>query len=398
MGPTSLVEFFKSIMVWPQSETELGAVAEKIRGLMGASFVAIYVPALGIKSVGPIAAESVLDFLREQVAEMEATQPWQIRQVRMTRVPLEHLLLIRISQKGRFEAGAPEHRVQKIFGWIAIDIGKAPSARDEVLLEAIAERLGNVASSSELEAMVGIRDQFLSIASHELKTPLTSIYGMVQLQERLLRNKRDDLTDQDYKVERDKQYSYIKIVLRQLQRLNEMIDVLLDVSRIQNGRFMVESTETDVAAVAREAIHSRMDVIAQETGVRIQAEIPETLFAWVDPVRFEEVLTNLVMNAIRFSPEGGVVWAKLKEDGESVRFTVRDQGMSVPSQDRDRIFQPFERAKSAVRLGGLGLGLFISRQIAQLHGGDVVLALNQPGHGNIFEARFPIKFAQRLSA
>ena len=187
-------------------------------------------------------------------------------------------------------------------------------------------------------------------------------------------------------------------MLRQVERLNELIDGLLDISRIQNGRFMVEPSEVDVANILRETIASRLEAVASEANVTLHVEAPESVMAWVDPVRMEEVVTNLTMNAIRFSPEGGVVWIRLKPDAEAFHFTVRDQGPSVPMEDRERIFKPFERAQRTARLGGLGLGLFISRQIAQLHGGNVALVESVPGKGNVFEAHFPIRAVSQASA
>jgi signal transduction histidine kinase len=234
----------------------------------------------------------------------------------------------------------------------------------------------------DLRSELAIRDQFLSIASHELKTPLTSIYGVLQLQERIL--KQSGSAD-------ERQLSYFRIVIRQTERLNELIDAMLDVSRIHMGRFLVEPTQVDAAPILRETVNLRLNVIAQEAGVRIELEHPQQLTAWIDPIRFEEVITNLGMNAIRFSPEGGVVWIRMREDGGSLSLTFRDQGPEVAESDRERIFRPFERAQRTGRLGGLGLGLFISRQIAQLHGGDVSLRESVSGRGNVFEARFPLR-------
>jgi signal transduction histidine kinase len=244
-----------------------------------------------------------------------------------------------------------------------------------------------LADTCALESAIQLRNQFLSIASHELKTPLTSIYGVLQLQERMIRMKKEEPAH----VAQERQESYLKMVIRQVQRLNELIDGLLDVSRIQNNRFMVEPSDNDVAALVREMAAARLAVIAQEAGVKLSLEVPESLHAWVDPVRMEEVITNLVMNAIRFSPEGGVVWIRLRDDNGLLRLTVRDQGPAVPVEDRERIFQPFERAQRTSRFGGLGLGLFISRQIAQLHGGNVSLVESLPGKGNMFEASFPLR-------
>jgi signal transduction histidine kinase len=265
---------------------------------------------------------------------------------------------------------------------------------EEFLLIVIHQHLLSLAKTHQAASEVDLRSQFLSIASHELKTPLTSIYGMLQLQERMVRMKPNDADLNDP----EKRISYLKRVLRQVERMNELIDGLLDVSRIQNGRFMVEPSDNDVAHVLREAVSVRIEQIAREAGVTLHVDSPEHLVAWVDPVRLEEMITNLVMNAIRFSPEGGVVWIRLTEEHESFRLKVRDQGPSVPMEDRERIFRPFERAQRTARLGGMGLGLFISRQIAQLHNGNVLLVESVPGKGNVFEAEFPLRNTTQASA
>jgi signal transduction histidine kinase len=280
------------------------------------------------------------------------------------------------------------------YGWLIAGFERSLNSTDELILLAAAQKLIELAEIAHLESEIQIRSQFLSIASHELKTPLTSIYGMLQLQERMYRLKKDDPALKDPV----RQQAYMKRMIRQVERLNELIDGLLDISRIQNGRFMVEPTETDVALLLRETVGTRLENVAMESGVKLHVEAPDSAIAWVDPVRMEEVVSNLIMNAIRFSPEGGVVWVRLRPDGESFRLSVRDQGPSVPMEDRERIFQPFERAQRTARLGGLGLGLFISRQIAQLHGGNVGLIESVPGKGNVFEATFPLRGAAAASA
>jgi signal transduction histidine kinase len=261
-----------------------------------------------------------------------------------------------------------------------------------VLLLSAAQRFSELVALTRLENAIQMRSQFFSIASHELKTPLTSIYGILQLQERMSRLKKDESPA----IQEERKESFLRIVIRQVERLNELIDGLLDVSRIQNNRFMVEPSDVDVAMILRETVNARLTLIAKEAGVTLKVDGPESLHAFVDPVRMEEVITNLVMNAIRFSPEGGVVWIKLRGEGGSFRLTVRDQGPSVPVEDRERIFQPFERAQRTSRLGGLGLGLYISRQIAQLHGGNVSLVESVPGKGNVFEAYFPASTGARM--
>ena len=150
--------------------------------------------------------------------------------------------------------------------------------------------------------------------------------------------------------------------------------------------------------ILKEVIEVRLNILAREAEVRLQADSPASLRAWVDPIRFEEVVSNLVMNAIRFSPEGGVVWIRPWDDDQTLHLSVRDQGESLPEGDRERIFQPYERAKRSSRLGGLGLGLYIARQIARLHGGSVELSESSAGRGNAFEARFPIRQENKLTA
>jgi signal transduction histidine kinase len=302
---------------------------------------------------------------------------------------ISYLLMVPVRAPAFPAAGARTRRDREDYGRILAGFASDPPERDLLACLCLAQKLATLAQGAELAEEIQLRDQFLSIASHELKTPLTSIYGVLQLQERMLRKEggADRL--------QDRQASYLRMVIRQTQRLNELIDGLLDVSRIQNGRFLAEPADTDVAALVRETMSGRLAVIAQETGVRLNLDAPEALRAWVDPVRMEEVLTNLVMNAIRFSPEGGTVWVRLRSDGERLHLTVRDQGPSVQAEDRERIFRPFERVQRTARFGGLGLGLFISRQIAQLHGGDVFLAESLPGKGNVFEAVFPLRASQK---
>jgi signal transduction histidine kinase len=279
-------------------------------------------------------------------------------------------------------------------GWLAVGTPRALPDRSETLVLAAAQRLTDLARIAASERGVVSRDQFLSVASHELKTPLTSIYGLLQLQERMLRPKSGlALTP-----EQDKQSQFFRILIRQTERLNELIDGLLDVSRIRNGRFLVEPSDADAGEIVRETVANRLAVIARDAGVTLDLDAPEHVPAWIDPVRFEEVVTNLGMNSIRFSPEGGVVRIRLAAGDRGLVLSLRDQGPALPDGDRSRIFQPFEYAQRTTRLGGLGLGLFISRQIAQLHGGNVALVESIPGKGNVFEATFPSRSESRASA
>jgi signal transduction histidine kinase len=406
-----LASFYRNLAAWPCSESELASAAERVRKLLEAPLVAIWVPELGVKIAGLDAAgdpelEGFAALIRTHIQEQPKTSSTNgqsgIQKIPLARsaaiarddLRVSDLETVPISAELNLGAGAHQHPGPTRFGRILLASDSPLGPRDEAILLAAAQHLADLAVVNQFEQAISQRDQFLSIASHELKTPLTSIYGILQLQERMLRPRKDV----PQTPEQERQHSFFKIVIRQVERLNELIDGLLNVSRITNGRFAVEPSEADVASIVNDTVNSRLKVIAQEAGVRLDVNTPKSLTAMVDPIRFEEVVTNLGMNAIRFSPEGGTVWIQLSPKGESFVLSFRDQGPALPDADRARIFQPFERAQRTSRLGGLGLGLFISRQIAQLHGGDVILSESLPGRGNVFEARFPLRAAQQISA
>ncbi|MEK6705582.1 MAG: HAMP domain-containing sensor histidine kinase [Bdellovibrionota bacterium] len=421
MDSLRLAAFCKRVPAWPQNEAELERINNELLALCEEPLVAIYVVGLGQTawvSENGLQGESKIsvslaslaedhnaialmtDFLKRQISGF-GTIPTEIKKMQLSDANSLQLKLPLVTNlsffpvvgkiRGVLIREAPQFRT---FAWIIIGSAKPLDSMKETAFSAIANRLAELAEIAQLDYALKLHGQFLSVASHELKTPLTSIYGLLQLQERMLRLKKEDTPESQL----ERQRSFLKTVIRQVERLNELINGLLDVSRIQNGRFMIEPAETDVAALMRETVTSRLNIIADEAGVRLNVDAPTSLLALVDPIRMEEVITNMVMNAIRFSPEGGIVWLKLRENGGSFRFSVRDQGPNVILEDRERIFLPFERVKRTGRLGGLGLGLFISRQIALLHGGNVSLVESVPGKGNVFEANFPTKGVHLISA
>ena len=360
---------------------------------------------LSVAGLPHTAGAQSLDWLHAQAERLAHGSAWESGQIHAVQLPADAprflgaqpvsvLTVVPLAGWARPETPQREERERKEFGWLALGFARPLNARQEILVAAVTQHLSSLAMLAQAESALALRDQFLSVASHELKTPLTSIYGVLQLQERMLRPRAGVTSGPD----QEKQRSFFKVVIRQVERLNELIDGLLDVSRIQNGRFLIEPAEVDVSQIVQETVSGRLGPIAADSGVQIQLDMPIHVSMWVDPVRFEEVVTNLGMNAIRFSPEGGIVWVKLRDESGALVLTVRDQGPALPEQDRARIFQPFERAQRTSRLGGLGLGLFISRQIAQLHGGDVALTESLVGKGNLFEARFPARDRQQISA
>jgi two-component system cell cycle sensor histidine kinase/response regulator CckA len=209
------------------------------------------------------------------------------------------------------------------------------------------------------------RDHFLSVAAHELKTPLTSLRGFSQL---LLR-----LTDTRGPADGRRLRQALATIEQQSVKLSRLVAQLLDVSRLESGRLVLEPQPTDIVALCTASVESAR-ASTQRHSIEVHAEGPITVSA--DPLRLEQVLTNLLDNAIKFSP-GGRVDVRLVRSGPAVEIAVSDEGPGIAPEHRERIFERFYQAHPD-RLGGMGLGLHISREIVDLHGGS--MRVEQPDH------------------
>jgi PAS domain S-box-containing protein len=234
------------------------------------------------------------------------------------------------------------------------------------------------AARAEAEAMVRARDEFLTVAAHELKTPLTSVLGAVQIAQHHLAR--------DPEVNLERLARTLALGERQALKLGRLINTLLDVSRIQAGRLHLEVQEVDLVPLVAGVVEAAR---AQGTEHSLTLHAPAALWARVDALRLEQVVTNLVDNAIKYSPDGGLIEVELiQPDAETVCLSVRDQGVGIPPSERERVFEQFYRAHGESHLSGMGVGLFVSRQIVQLHGGSIA-AESRPGGGTCFIVRLP---------
>ena len=231
-----------------------------------------------------------------------------------------------------------------------------------------------------LRDALAARDTFLSVASHELRTPLTPLSLKLEM---LAREARSALPAPFAQ----RVLGYTDATRRQVTRLSSLVSDLLDVSRIAAGRFTVERELVDLAAVVREVV-ARVEPQAQRAGSRLTLEVPEHLETESDRLRFDQVVTNLVDNAIKYG-DGKPIHVRLGAEPGWAVLTVVDEGIGIDPAKLDVIFGRYERAVSERHYGGLGLGLYISRSVVEAMGGSVS-ATSERGAGATFEVRLPM--------
>ncbi len=230
---------------------------------------------------------------------------------------------------------------------------------------------------------VHVRDEFLSVAAHELRTPLTSLGLTIQSLGKRARGEGRPATP-------DELVAGFDLAMRQIRQFQKLVDGLLDVSRISEGRLRMEPEELDLAVLVREATARLAEDATRARcplALRADAPIPGL---W-DPIRLEQIVTNLVSNAIKFGA-GRAVELELSSDDQAARLRVTDHGIGIAPEDHERIFQRFERAVSIHRYGGLGLGLWITRQLVDAMGGRIQVA-SQSQEGATFTVELPRRAA-----
>jgi signal transduction histidine kinase len=236
---------------------------------------------------------------------------------------------------------------------------------DRVLAEDLARRtataIDNALLYREAQQALSARDEFLSVAAHELKTPITSVRGFVELATRQFSKAGGpDLQ----RLERA-----IRAIDRESLKLSYLVSRLFDIARIEAGQLALERATTDVSNLVREAATSAQLTTTQHS---IRVDAPETAPALVDSLRLEQVLTNLLSNAIKYSPHGGPIDVEVSTPRANLlRIVVRDHGVGIPIERRTRLFERFYQTRAGDRIAGLGLGLYISRQIVEAHGGHI---------------------------
>jgi PAS domain S-box-containing protein len=258
--------------------------------------------------------------------------------------------------------------------------GQAELAFGEDLASRAAIALDNARLYHDAQAAVRARDQFLSIASHELKTPLTSLMGYVDLMQRRAARAGEQ-------SERDQRA--IRVVGEQAARLNKLIGALLDLSRIETGQLSIERGLVDLNALARRLVEETQPTTDRHTITFSGDDQPVMLLG--DELRLEQVIQNLIQNAIKYSPVGGTVAVQIERQGANAYVRVSDQGIGIPATALPQLFRRFYRAPNAdsQHISGMGIGLYVVKEIIELHGGTVEAA-SQEGQGSTFTLCLPL--------
>ncbi|MBS1962906.1 MAG: PAS domain S-box protein [Bdellovibrionales bacterium] len=241
----------------------------------------------------------------------------------------------------------------------------------------ISERKRNEA---RLQSAIRGRDDFISIASHELKTPLTSLKLQFQMAER-------QVASGDARVFLEEAVrKRIDSVNRQIGRMIRLIEDMLDVSRVSTGKLHIERKRFDLSALVREAADRFVEQF-KAVGSPLEARIEDGIESFADEYRMDQVLSNLLTNAVKYG-EGSPVTLGLESRPEGIRLFVEDRGPGIPPEDQTRVFERFERAVGDGHVSGLGLGLYIAKEIVEAFGGKLTLR-SEVGRGSTFTVELP---------
>ncbi|MBV7493782.1 ATP-binding protein [Pseudomonas sp. NPDC086112] len=253
--------------------------------------------------------------------------------------------------------------------------------------EALLKQLQN--TQNELEQAVRMRDDFMSIVAHEVRTPLNGLILETQLRKmHLARNNAAAFT-------LDKMHAMVDRDERQIKSLIRLIEDMLDVSRIRTGKLSIRPSRFDLVQLVNNLLQNfAPQVEAAESSMTLTAEQP-VVGHW-DEFRIEQVISNLLTNALRYGAKSPIDVRVYNQDGQAW-LEIQDRGIGIGEEDQQRIFQQFERVSAKAVVAGLGLGLFISEQIVAAHGGSITVE-SRIGEGALFRVCLPLQENSPINA
>jgi signal transduction histidine kinase len=266
-------------------------------------------------------------------------------------------------------------------------LGTSFSVADRLLAEEFGQRaalgIENAALYQKAQTAVALRDEFLSIASHELRTPLSTLLMQIQI----LQFKAEG----ELALPKEELVTRLKNCASQTLRVTRLIDSLLDVSLIASGQISLRHEDLELRAIVSETLQ-RFNAGNGQSAAGPSLEAGALVQGRCDRLRFEQVVTNLLTNGVKYGG-GKPVLVRLDGNGTHAFLTVQDDGIGIAAEDLERIFGRFERAASARHYSGLGLGLYVTRQIVEAHGGTISVE-SEPGRGSVFTVKLPLNLVQ----
>jgi len=266
-----------------------------------------------------------------------------------------------------------------------------PKGRVEGLLLVVYEVTDQVNEQREIELLatnlrdaLTARDTFMAVASHELKTPLTSLKLQAQIAQRRLGH-RGGVALSPYETA-----TLLERTLAQTDRLERVVNDMLDASRISSGKLTLHRSRANLSSLVALIIGS-FETEFDRAGCEVSSAIAPAVMAEVDASRVEQVVTNFITNALKYA-RGKALHVRVGQENGMARVSVRDEGPGIPAADQHRIFERFERATPGHQISGLGLGLYISKQIVVQHGGQIFVE-SAPGQGAEFGFLLPLNEA-----
>lgn len=234
---------------------------------------------------------------------------------------------------------------------------------------------------TKAEKEIKMRDEFISIASHELKTPLTSTLLKLQIALHNIRN----VSLANFSVQNLLQM--LESAEQQTKRLGRIINDLLNVSIIQTGKLELELEQCDISEMAKDVVESFLEKADKEK-ILLSVDAPKSVVTLCDKVRMEQVITNLISNAMKYG-SGKPVSVSVAKQRDVVIVTVKDHGIGIPGDKKEMIFNLFERGVDGSQYKGLGIGLYISNQIIRAHNGSITVH-SRVNHGSEFSVLLPV--------
>lgn len=230
------------------------------------------------------------------------------------------------------------------------------------------------AEAEKVKQLDKIKNNFFTNISHEFRTPLTLILGP-------LKQLEQNITDEAGSKK------YVKMMRHNGERLLHLINQLLDLSKLESGKLHLQIAHSDISSIVKNCVYS-FDSLAEQKGIHYHAHFPEEeIFGWIDKDKFQKIITNLLSNAFKYTSENGTVSVEVYQDDKRLRLSVQDNGVGIPKEQLDKIFDRFYQLNGTE--GGSGIGLSLVKELVQLHKGQIAVS-SETGKGAKFKLSIPI--------